>query len=492
MLYYPLRQRIVLLSILLFALSAHSHQGLARTVEEIVQAAQHKKASRSIAISCYAVNLTQEKIICAVRANKSVTPASTLKLLTTGAALEVLGPEYRFETNLQYDGTIDEHGTLHGNVYIKGGGDPALGSRRFKQHYHDPYFIDAWVKALKAQGIRKVTGAVVGDAQIYTDHPVPATWAIGDLGEHYGAMVSGLSIFDNTFTVKLQAGAKGQAGAVVATVPAVPAEVQIIHQVQGDDIQYASVQAYGTPYAPVRSIKGRIPCTPKTAHLVVTSPDPAYWAAYTLREALQQQGVQVQQPATTLRRSNLPAAARHHVHTTHSPTVQEIVQYVNIDSVNSYAEHLLKHLGLAMSRPGNNTAGAKALKKFWKQQGVDTTGMLLYDGSGLSTYNALTARQLVEALCHMRKSSNFKAFYDSLPISGKTGGYIAPFLKKAPLYGRLRIKPGALCVCKSFAGYGTNAGGDEIAFAVLINHCADIHVRNQIIEEILTALVRQE
>ena len=487
-----LLQRIVRLSLLLFVLHLQAHQGLAQTIEKIVQAAQHKKASRSIAISCYAVNLTQEKIICAVHANKSVTPASTLKLLTTGAALEVLGPECRFETKLQYDGTIDEHGTLHGNIYIKGGGDLTLGSQRFKQHYYDPYFIDTWVKALKAQGIKKVAGAVVGDAQIYTDHPVPATWAIGDLGEYYGAMVSGLSIFDNTFTVKLQAGAKGQAGTMVATVPAVPAEVQIIHQVRGDDIQYPSVQTHGTPYTPIRSIKGRIPCTPKTAHLVVTSPDPAHWAAYTLREALQQQGVEVQQPATTLRRSNLSATARHHVHTTYSPTVQEIVQYVNLESVNSYAEHLLKHLGLAMSRSGNSAAGVKALKKFWKQQGIDTTGMLLYDGSGLSTYNALTARQLVEALCYMRKSDNFKAFYDSLPISGKTGGYIAPFLKKSPLYGRLRIKPGALCVCKSFAGYGTNANGDEIAFAVLINHCTDIHVRNQVIEEILTALVRQE
>ena len=487
---YLLRQRVVHLSIILFALSTQSHQGLAQTVEEIVRAAQHKKKLRSTAISCYAVNLTQEKIICAVDANKSVTPASTIKLLTTGAALEVLGPKFRFETKLQYDGTIDEHGTLHGNIYIKGGGDPALGSRRFEQHYYDPHFIDTWVKALKTQGIKKVTGAVVGDAQIYTDYPVPTTWAIGDLGEYYGAMVSGLSIFDNTFTVKLQAAAKGQKGNFVATVPAVPAEIQIIHQVRGDDIQYPSFQAHGTPYTPIRSIKGRIPCAPKTANLLVTSPDPTHWAAYTLCEALQQQGIEVRQPATTLRRSNLPATARHDVHTTYSPTLQEIIQRVNIDSVNSYAEHLLKHLGLKMSKSGNNAAGAKALKKFWTQQGIDTTGMLLYDGSGLSTYNSLTARQLVEALCHMRKSNNFKAFYDSLPISGKTGGYIAPFLKKPPLYGRLRIKPGALCICKSFAGYGTNAGGDEIAFAVLINHCTDIHVRNEIIQEILTALVR--
>lgn len=103
--------------------------------------------------------------------------------------MEILGKDFRFKTLIQYDVEIDEEGTLRGNIYIKSGGDPALGSQRFQDQYYQPLLLYSWVQAIQALGIKKVTGAVVGDGQIYEDFMILGGREVGDLGEYYGAGV---------------------------------------------------------------------------------------------------------------------------------------------------------------------------------------------------------------------------------------------------------------------------------------------------------------
>ena len=333
---------------------------------------------------------------------------------------------------------------------------------------------------------------MIGDAQIYADYMIPDTWAVGNLGEYYGAGASGLSIFDNTCTITLNASQEGKVASLVNTVPPLPEEVHILSQAKGAAIDHKHVCIEGLPYQPIRVIQGAIPCGEQAVTLEMTSPDPAYWAAHTLHRALKEQAIEVMQIPTTVRRSQRSVVARKDLCTTFSPPLSKLITAINHDSLNSYAEHLLKHLSLAAAGPGDTRSGARALKKFWAAQGMDVTGMLLYDGSGLSKYNTLTPKQLVEALGYMKHSANFSVFYASLPIAGATGN-LAGLFKTAPLKDNLRVKSANLSNVRGFAGYCTNQAGDDIAFAILVNHYDGSRSRaEEALEKILQVIVLQK
>ncbi|MEM9417032.1 MAG: D-alanyl-D-alanine carboxypeptidase/D-alanyl-D-alanine-endopeptidase [Bacteroidota bacterium] len=488
---YQLRSYFLCLLLFFMPLSGQAKPKPATTVAAAIQAAKNNKLLQPASIGFYAMNLTTGKVIGDVNATKSMIPASTLKLLTTAAALETLGKDFQFKTTIQYDGEIDKHGTLHGNIYIKGGGDPALGSQEFPDYYYQPHFITTWVQAIQAQGIKKITGAVIGDAQIYAESMIPATWVVEDLGEYYGTGASGLSIFDNLYKITLQAGSEGEAASLIDVTPSIPEEIQIISYATGASIDREKTCIKGFPYQPLRIIQGKIPYG-EPVTLKASSPDPACWAAYTLHRALQEQAIQVTQSPTTIRRAELTSAARNDLLTTLSPPLWQIIKIINHKSLNGYTEHLLKHLGLVTAGAGDTSSGTQALKQFWESRGIDITGMLLFDGSGLSRYNALTPKQLVEALAYMKHSANFSFFYEALPIVGETGN-VAGFCQQPSLKGHLRAKSGYLANARGFAGYGANQKGDEIAFALLVNHYdGSSEEARKALEEILEVVVSQK
>ena len=480
-----------LLGLLLFLVfsDAQAKRQPKEAIKAAMRAAESEDIFRSATIGCYAVNLTQGKVIGNVNATKSIIPASTLKLLTTAAALETLGKDFRFKTVIQYDGEIDEAGTLYGNIYIKGGGDPTLGSPNFQDHYYQPHFIDTWVQAIQAKGIKKITGAVIGDAEIYEDFIIPGGWAVGDLGEYYGAAVSGLSIFDNIYNITLQASEEGEKASLIDIAPSLPEEVKTILKVKGADIDHQKVDVLGLPDHPARIVQGEIPCDSRAIVLQSTNPDPAYWAASFLHQELCKKDVEVAQLPNTVRRMATPAISRQDLCTIFSPPLSEIISVISHKSMNNYAEHVLKQLSIEAGGPGDISSGIRTLKQFWADQGIDTTGMLLRDGSGLSRNNAITPKQLVEVLRYMRNSDNFEFFYTSLPIAGETGNLIHLF-KTLPLRGNVRAKSGTLGNIRGFAGYCTNRHGDEIAFALIVNYYdGPRSSAEELIEKILEAFV---
>lgn len=479
------------LFLLLLVLPLASRAEHSSAIVNAVKAAQNTKPFQAASIGCYAVNLTQEKVVADIDAKHSLVPASSLKILTTAAALETLGKDFQFETIIQYDGQVDEQGTLHGNIYIKGGGDPVLGSQYFREHYYQPHFISTWVKTMQAKGIKKIAGAVIGDSCIYTDDMIPDTWTVGNLASYYGAGASGLSIFDNLCTVKLRASQAQQKAACLSVSPALPPTVPLINQVQGAAIDHRQLHIKSLPHKPARVLEGRIPCN-QTVTLQVTNPNPAYWAAYSLQQALRKQDIKVTKSPRTLQKKQRNAKQRQTLCVTLSPPLWQIIKVINHDSVNSYTEHLLKRLSLAMGCPGNTACGTQVLKKFWKDRGIDVTGMLLYDGSGLSRYNAVTPKQLVEVLCYMKKNTCSQVFYESLPIAGKTGN-LAGLFQQPLLKGKLKAKSAALNGVRGFSGYYTNQTGDQIAFALLVNHYdGSLAAAEKAIERILKVMVSQK
>ncbi len=192
------KQRLILmfrrLAFLLFLYFPQLMAGQAKALQILLADSSMKHSSVSLCI----LNSGSGETVYEFNALESQIPASVMKLVTTAAALELLGPEYRFHTRIGYTGSLNKNtGLLNGDIVITGGGDPSLGSEYFKEHYHD--FLKNWITEIMNLGIKSVDGRVLTDDSRYDYQPVPAKWLWEDAGNYYGAGAYGLSVFDNTF-----------------------------------------------------------------------------------------------------------------------------------------------------------------------------------------------------------------------------------------------------------------------------------------------------
>ena len=157
-------------------------------------------AMKHAAVSFCIAETDNSNMIFEHNSRQSLTPASIMKLITTSAALELLGPDYKFRTSIGYAGVLKKgSGKLNGDIVIMGGGDPVLGSKKFGDHYAD--FPEKWIEELKNTGIRRIKGRVITDDSYYDYQPVPPKWLWEDIGNYYGAGAYGLSVFDNTYEI---------------------------------------------------------------------------------------------------------------------------------------------------------------------------------------------------------------------------------------------------------------------------------------------------
>ena len=179
-------------------------------MDNFVHLSQIENASVGVSV----INLENNKILFERNSNTSLVPASNLKLLTTGIALETLGKDYRFKTTLTYDGVIKSDGTLEGNIYIIGGGDPTLGSKYLvaKDPEHlskiekkeQLEFLDLWVEQIKKIGIKKIDGKIVADPSYLPITTLSPTWEWGDLRYSFASHPSGLTFMDNNIRLTLR------------------------------------------------------------------------------------------------------------------------------------------------------------------------------------------------------------------------------------------------------------------------------------------------
>lgn len=460
------------------------------SVEVVVNKFLSDPQLKNASFTFLAVDMATGKVIAEHNPDQSLVPASVQKLVTTATALEICGRGYRTKTLIQHDGYIDSMCVLHGNIYIKGGGDPALMSKSFKKRYE--YTLLDWADAIANMGISEIDGAIVGDASIFSDDMVPSTWIWGDIANYYGAGPSGLSWRDNLLKVQFKTGpAKGDSTEVVCMKPYIP-EIQIVNRVKSAKIRNDQAYFYGPPYDPYRVVKGSLPLAKDSFEVKGAIPDPPLQAAFELECALHQFGIPVKYRATTVRQWKRDGiykkVDRVTIHETRSPALSSLVWHTNMYSVNLFAEHILNWIALRKSGRGSTGSGTIYVKKFWASKGVNTVGMYPNDGSGLSRFNALSARQLVGILKHMKKSKNYSAFNKSLPVSGKSG--TLKNVGKGTLAAKnLRAKSGTMTRVKSYAGYVTSRSKKNIAFAMILNNanCSSTQSRKKL-EKIMVAL----
>lgn len=397
-------------------------------------------------VGYHAVRRDTGEVLLSENADLSLVPSSCIKVVTVGAALRLLDPKERFETHLEYDGWIDEYKTLHGNLYIRGGGDPCLGSERLSGSLPWKEQIGLFADAVEKIGIRSIKGDIIGDATLWEKAGAAPSWCWEDLGNYYGAGASALSFHENAYTASFRPGKElGDQTELLRTEP--PIFNLLIHNevTSGPEGSGDRAWIFGTEYSPVQFMRGTIPLGVEAFSIKGAIPDPANVCADLLSKELEERGIRIEG-------ETIQGGKRVSFHVTYSPIIGEIAHVVNQNSMNLYAEHLVKKIGEKVSGEGSTRAGTEAIKTFWRSQNIDLCGWNIVDGSGLSRKNLMTARQSVALLLNMEKSDQFSRFYLSLP----------------QMEGSMRAKSGTQSMIKGYVGYT-----DHIAFAIFVNHCTD-------------------
>ena len=405
-------------------------------------------------------NLTTGEVIDSYRADKMVPPASVMKLLTTGAALEILGPSYRFPTILEYSGTI-ENGVLQGNLYIHGSCDPSLGWKGQNG------FLSKWVSAVQKAGIKSIEGAIIADMTMLDGDAQNPNWLCEDAGNYYAPGIFGINYYGNTMNIVLKSGEPGTVATVVKTEPQVD-DVVFINRIRCDKITYDGAYVHGLPYSRERYLTGAVPSNLGTFGVKGDLPNPGLLLARHFTARLREAGVKIKQDALFEADYNPLTPPRTELYIHYSEPLSEIIKETNVNSNNLYAEALFRYLGTRYTLPGTIHNSSDLLRDYWRRRGVTIQNAIIKDGCGLAPQDAVSAQTFVQILTIMSRSANKDAWWASLPVSGQSGT-LKTLCPKTELEGRIHAKSGTIAGTKNFAGYIDMPNGDTWVFAILIN-----------------------
>ncbi len=400
-----------------------------------------------------------------------LSPASNMKVLTSAAALHYLGPDYRFTTWLLADGPIRD-GVLEGDLILYGTGDPGISDRFFPTR---STVFETLAEDLRAAGIHRIQGSVIGDGSRYTGDLRSLEWEVGDLNEWFAAPSGALSYNENVVSLRIAPGLVG-GPPEIGSIPdhtGLPTMNEARTVGAGSRSPLAIVRE--DPDEPVRVV-GDIRAGSRDVWRQMTITDPALFAAHGLTHVLRDAGVSVQgdpgstgegaTPATHQRQVQgsdyLPVLAIHQ-----SPPLSRYLEAVNQRSHNLYADLILKTLGFEMFGEGSFEAGERAVLLYLAGIGVPTEEIRILDGSGLAPGNRVTPASLVSVLASVAESPGWEAFWESLPEAGASN--MNRRMSRTAAAGNLRAKTGTISRVSSLSGFVRTAEGEQLAFAIIGN-----------------------
>ncbi len=380
-----------------------------------------------------------KKIISSYNENTPLVPASTTKLLTTETAMNLLGENYRWMTQLEYSGTIDENGVLNGNLYLIGSGDPSLGTNKAGAwSYRD--IISDFMGGLSREGIKKVNGDIIIETALFKGNiamlPENVVW-----------------LENNNYYLP-----------VGTTREINPANEKLIVKKSGftSDKKYFYVSPYVKQMVYAEKYEGNGTLTTKL-------PDAPAYLANTLRTTLVKSGIGVTGKVTPKMTDATPET-RKLVSAYKSPTLGDIIFYTNQHSDNSLAEALLKTVGFQKMGDQTSESGRVVVTEHLKNESFDMIGLNYMDGSGLSRSNNVTPISQVKFLTSLMDEKYYKTYLTSLPVGGQSGTLKRMFIGTGN--GQVFAKTGTLNKVKTLAGYLKTNSGKTLVFSLMVNNYA--------------------
>lgn len=408
------------------------------------------------------VSLTRGDTLYAENAGEEMQPASTMKLFTSAIAFERFGPTYQFSTDALRDGPVGPDGTLSGNIYLRGDGDPALSGKFLTGGPSAP--MNRLADMVAQQGIKHVTGSVVGDASAFDDQKIPEGWLTRYLQASYAARVSALSLNENLIAVSVTPTAPGQPAKVALepSTSAIPL-VANVRTVAGGGARLGFRKlGNGTIQA-----NGSIGSRTGTRKYVYIVEDPAAFATGAFMNALIARGIKVD---GGIRLGKSPPNATK-VASLRSPPLASMIAAMNRESINHYAELLFRNAARGPKRDvvGSVQTASSVLDEFFATKvGADTTRLVFADGSGLSTLDRVTPRAQVQLLGYAHRASWGPWLHSSLPVAGDSQ-LLKRRMRNTPAEGNLHAKTGTTNDVIALAGYVTAVNGEVLAFSFLYN-----------------------
>jgi len=408
------------------------------------------------------VSLTRGDTLYAENAGEEMQPASTMKLFTSAIAFERFGPNYQFSTDALRDGPVGPDGTLSGNIYLRGDGDPALSGKFLTGGPSAP--MNRLADMVAQQGIKHVTGSIVGDASAFDDQKIPEGWLTRYLQASYAARVSALSLNENLIAVSVSPTAPGQPATVVLepSTSAIPL-VANVRTVAGGGARLGFRKlGNGTIQA-----NGSIGSRTGTRKYVYIVEDPAAFATGAFMNALIARGIKVD---GGIRLGKSPPGATR-VASLRSPPLASMIAAMNRESINHYAELLFRNAARGPKRDvvGSVRTASSVLDEFFATKvGADTTRLVFADGSGLSILDRVTPRAQVQLLGYAHRASWGPWLHSSLPVAGDSE-LLRRRMRNTPAEGNLHAKTGTTNDVIALAGYVTAVNGEVLAFSFLYN-----------------------
>lgn len=459
-------------------LATATHTAAAQEVEQLQERLTGVYGSsglRNAVWGALIVSLDSGDTLYSVAPGEALAPASNLKLLTTAAALQILGPDYRFRTYVLTDGTVSD-GVLDGDLVLYGTGDPGI-SERFYRRKDDVF--QHLIDQLDELGIHTVTGDLVGDASFFTGPLRPPGWDPRDLNDHFTGAVSALSFNENVVSYRVVAGAQGEAPSVSTVPPYSGMELVNNALTVAGEARPRLAILRDDPLDPVR-VEGRMTVGSRDVWREMTVSVPARFAAENFLAALQDREITVQGRIRVVEDASesllggerllAPAYGRRTAHILAHHVSEPLTAYldvINHESNNLFAELVFRSLARAVAGEGSPEAGARAVRAALSAIGVDLTGVVQLDGSGLSNDNRVSAGTFVSVLDRMASSPRWPEFWTSLPEAGQRRGLGRMY--GTPAAGNLRAKTGTIEGVSALSGMVRSEDGERLAFSLLVN-----------------------
>ncbi|MEJ6982142.1 D-alanyl-D-alanine carboxypeptidase/D-alanyl-D-alanine-endopeptidase [Pedobacter sp. P351] len=402
------------------------------------------------------LNSLTGEVVFSRNGNVGLAPASTLKTVTSISALQILGTNFKWETTLGYSGTIT-NGTLNGDIIITGGGDPTLGSDRFPQSKAD-LLLSNWTAAIKRAGIKKINGRIIGDDKLFGTQITPLGWIWQDIGNYYGAGATSLSWRENEMGVKFRAGNSPGDKTELMTDANTSLGIQLVNEVKtGAAGSGDKVYAYSAPYTDIVYLRGTYGIDLKKT-IMISMPDPALTISNELRKDLLNNGMSIAGIATTTRRLDLTkenySKALTFIDRYNSPSLTQVIYWLNQKSINLYAENILKTISMKRGKIINTENGILEIQKYWVDKlAVDANALALLDGSGLSPENRITSLAMTSILQSAVREPWFNSFKESLPLNNE-----------------MSMKSGSIRNVLAYAGYHKSSSGIPLTFTFITNN----------------------
>ncbi len=443
-------KKLLVAAVFTICLGGLAKADLAKRIDGIISQPSQKKVQFSIHI----VKAGSGRTVYSHNAQKTLVPASNMKVITTAAALKYLGPNYEYETKV---GLCDD------TLIVIGGGDPLLGDKVTDARYSrkDGWIFQDIIAALKKKRIKTIKDIIV-DSSVFDDQRFHPNWPKKELNRRYACEVSGLNFNGNCIEVT----AKNTGGKVAVSIEPKTGFIKLINKVTPISKGTSTVGSYRQPEPNRIVVHGK--CRKQAGPFAVAIERPAAFFGFLLAENLAKAGINTN---GQLIEKAVGDDCNVTVLAEYSTPIADCLARCNKNSLGLAAEALLKTISAANNPGGKNgswAGGRQLISRYLLGLGIDRSQFHIDDGSGLSRQNKLSANAITRVLSDTYKSRNWKLYKDSLAVGG-VEGTIARYFKEQQYKGKIFGKTGYMAGVRSFSGVCSTADGDYI-FSILANN----------------------